>query len=749
MGKGRQRPGGFRPVDRGDDKLTPAALLPFGIAHHYCKLAVLTAEADASGELTFSVEDCRKKFPPLTELPAGGKCCCSVSVGENGDFPDIQSAIDARPADASEWRICVMEGLHQVAETVAASDVSGLVISGCGRQTHILGPQDAPVFAFEKAKNVQIENLWIDAFSATGAILFKRKSISIEIRDCLLSNQLQSDDGSGFDVLLEHEVLRHTRGRVGMPAPLIVIDNGTDVTIHDNYLYGLPAIQGSGINLFVLRNRIEGGGVQIVPPTGFVQIEDNTILKGLGPGIQLGGGEKDATYFVNVSDINYEVGLNGAPVDTPESPVTPMYDESAAAPSYNSPASYARNNNPLAGIRFVTISRNLIGKMRGSGIVTALELTDLLRLSDVETLVISDNQIISCCKQPDVHLNKSMVGGGMALVGVFNAQIDHNFIASNGSDSAPACGIFVMDGSAIDIDDNIIVENGAAQENPEPDSYQAGIAAHFVNGNYLGIGKTEKGKEGSPAIRIRGNEVICPAGQALTIMAVGGVVVDGNTLATRERLKQPTAPLNFGEKGACVAILDLGLPIWLPDIALLLQMMSTGNTDLHLEDNQLEDAFAKIPDGRVLFHNNQVTFNTDIKEDVESQGDMNAGWPQRIWNAATFAALIISLDDVSLNANQFQASAPAYMLDGLQRYLQNKISLADFLAFMLKFIHVGSGAITARATGNGLVERWVSNGVSYASNAALMNITTSNEATHALVTNAPKRVQEHNLSLTS
>ena len=215
------------------------------------------------------------------------------------------------------------------------------------------------------------------------------------------------------------------------------------------------------------------------------------------------------------------------------------------------------------------------------------------------------------------------------------------------------------------------------------------------------------------------------------------------------RLKQPTAPLNFGEKGACVAILDLGLPIWLPDIALLLQMMSTGNTDLHLEDNQLEDAFAKIPDGRVLFHNNQVTFNTDIKEDVESQGDMNAGWPQRIWNAATFATLIISLDDVSLNANQFQASAPAYMLDGLQRYLQNKISLADFLAFMLKFIHVGSGAITARATGNGLVERWVSNGVSYASNAALMNITTSNEATHALVTNAPKRVQEHNLSLTS
>jgi hypothetical protein len=735
----RTVPGQYGDIEWPMDENDPAALLPFGVTHHYCKLAILTAELVERFISITDVKDCRKKFPPLTELPAGGNCCCSVSVGEGGDYPDLQSAIDARPADVDQWRICVIEGELHLEDTVKVDGAAGLVISGCGRQTIVYGPQGKPVFFFNAAEDVQLDNLTIQASAPDGAILFV-DSRSVVISNLLASNQLISDklpaeeyNAAGL------RSYSSSINRFGKPAPLIVVDGGSQVEIRDNDLYGLPAVQAGGRDLAVLRNRIGGGGVQIVPPASLVRIEDNVILKGFGPGIQLGGGSRDAAEFVYVAQTYTEVPAGtkaGAPKTT-------------KALSNSSGYQQAEVKNPLAGIANVTISRNLIGGMRGSGIVTTLDLADVIKMSDVEFLEISDNQIIRCCLQPDVVLKETVhVGGGMALIGIFSAQIDHNLVAMNGRAGAPACGIFVLDGSDIDIDDNRIVENGSIEQNPEPAAYQAGIAAQFVFGNYLGLGRDQDLQPGYPALRVRGNEVVCPAGQALTVMSMGGVVVDGNTLVTRERLKQPASPLDFGEKGACVAILDLGVPVWLPDIAILLQMLLAGNTSLHMESSPL-DALAGWPDGRVMFHNNQVTFNTDIQETVESQGDLNAGWPQRIWNAATFSALFVSLDDVSLNANQFQASAPSYALTGWELYLKEQISLADFLAYLFKFIHVGSGATTVRAEGNGLAERWFSNGVSYASNASMMNITTGNESTHALATNAPKRVEDHNLSLTS
>ncbi|MFO7583484.1 MAG: hypothetical protein R6W69_02045, partial [Anaerolineales bacterium] len=236
---------------------------------------------------------------------------------------------------------------------------------------------------------------------------------------------------------------------------------------------------------------------------------------------------------------------------------------------------------------------------------------------------------------------------------------------------------------------------------------------------------------------------------ALSVVAVGSVIVDGNTLASREYLDQPSAPLRFGDKGACVAILNLGLPVWLPELALMLQMVSGGQTSLHMETLETRDETdSRFPDGRILFNNNQVTFNTERQEPVESLGEFDSQWFMRAWKAASFSVLLISLDDISISGNQFQASVPQYVREGLEQYRDEKISTSDLLAYMLKFIHVGSVAITIRATGNGLSERLFSNWVSYASAAVAMNITTSNEATHAFVTMALKKIED-NLSLSS
>jgi hypothetical protein len=383
--------------------------------------------------------------------------------------------------------------------------------------------------------------------------------------------------------------------------------------------------------------------------------------------------------------------------------------------------------------------------MAGSGIITETSLVDAGKLRDVEALSIRDNQIIMCCKAPDVTLSdKSSIGGGIAAIGLFGTEITGNFIADNGMGRQEACGIFVLDGSDLEISRNIVAENGSREDPEGPNSYQAGIAAHFVFGNFLStVSYLEKsgGLLGYPAVRIRGNQVICPAGQALTVTAMGGVVVDGNTFATRERKKQPTAPLDFGEKGACIYVLDLGLPVWLPEFALLLQMMATGQTNLHIEDFQrVDELFARFPDGRLLFHNNQVTFNTDQQEQVASLGPLGGDqWFKRAWDAATFSVLLLSLDDTSLGSNQFQATVPLYWQEGLQK------KDVDQLAYMLKFVHVGTAGTVIRATSNGLAERLFSNIVSYASNATNMNVTTSNEATHYIITNAPGKVQANNL----
>ncbi|MFO0767652.1 MAG: hypothetical protein U0231_12930 [Nitrospiraceae bacterium] len=65
----------------------PATQLPFGIQHHYCRLAVATFD----GTNWTTISDCRDVFPPLTELKPG---CCTVVVrpGE-----DIQAALDSLP----------------------------------------------------------------------------------------------------------------------------------------------------------------------------------------------------------------------------------------------------------------------------------------------------------------------------------------------------------------------------------------------------------------------------------------------------------------------------------------------------------------------------------------------------------------------------------------------------------------------------------------------------------------------------
>ncbi|GAX45668.1 hypothetical protein NIES4075_66890 [Tolypothrix sp. NIES-4075] len=79
---------------------------PFGIQHHYCRLAI----AQLSGE-QLKLQDCRPIFPPLTEIDAGESCCVVVHPGE-----DIQAAINLLPATGG--CVCLKTGIHAITQAI-------------------------------------------------------------------------------------------------------------------------------------------------------------------------------------------------------------------------------------------------------------------------------------------------------------------------------------------------------------------------------------------------------------------------------------------------------------------------------------------------------------------------------------------------------------------------------------------------------------------------------------------------------
>lgn len=84
----------------------PLSQPPFGIQHHYCRLAI----AQRIGE-ELKLQDCRHIFPPLTEINTGGSCCVVVQPGE-----DIQAAINLLPATGG--CVCLKTGIHTITQAI-------------------------------------------------------------------------------------------------------------------------------------------------------------------------------------------------------------------------------------------------------------------------------------------------------------------------------------------------------------------------------------------------------------------------------------------------------------------------------------------------------------------------------------------------------------------------------------------------------------------------------------------------------
>jgi hypothetical protein len=776
--------------------------LAHGIKHSYCPLAI----GPFSGETWEVLVDCRRLFPPLTEIDRG-ESCCQVSVGDGvisvGDFSDIQAAVDSLEGSG---QICILSGVYTLRQPVLLEGVD-VIINGCGRSTVILAPSGEPAFIITGGE-VRLESLSIQAASQSGALVARRVE-SLTVRDCRILNAgIQFDPthrrrfftASGMDAPEAARLHARMPGELPLEGmgPAIAVALGRRVAIEQNLLAGLPSILSQAVNVDIRSNRIAAGGVWIADGSAGVKMLGNTISQGEGPGVILGGilGE------LNLPDRE-------------------------------------------AGVVSVYIDDNTITLMRGSGISSTAEQERNFELGELEDVHIRGNRIRHCALNGPDQRYDPVAAGGIVLRHISGLYIRDNLITHNGGEGAPACGVFTYACLGLEVVNNHISDNGdpairgenetcvrfsemEPQEGPGPfeseiasfasvdfnnqptgflidsiagtrglnchfgteisltnpaagvrmnivvgnrvilrairadgseeeqilssqaqpqdvgfsgpdivrvrvqapgneswivnfcvlgegvqvEGYQAGLAALYVIGGEVSDPSLSPGvtfQTSSPAALIHDNVIVCPRGQALIVGGVGPVSISDNTLTSQGARQQP--PTSQNDLFSRLAALGLGVFVYnlgqMPGAGGAAGGVSTAG-ELNFTSVGSLRASAPVrttlPDGRTLFHGNQVTLEILDEDD----------------RLLTSCAALISLDDLSIQDNQVLTRIASPVITSV-------------------FAH----ALTIRASGNRMHELPNRALASYFSQ-GIMNNATGNQGTHCIIVNGTMVVNSNN-----
>ncbi|MCU0912873.1 MAG: hypothetical protein MUE98_16640, partial [Rhodobacteraceae bacterium] len=138
---------------------------PQGPQLHRVPLAEINWTGRANTEIDGSIEDCRRRFRPLTNQ----KVCCTYLVGNGvttfGDFNSLEEAVEHLPAEGGQ--ICLLPGIHMA--NLVLTGRARIKIHGCRERTLVL-PRQAiaadPVIRIEGGSEIEIADL--DLFAPFG-----------------------------------------------------------------------------------------------------------------------------------------------------------------------------------------------------------------------------------------------------------------------------------------------------------------------------------------------------------------------------------------------------------------------------------------------------------------------------------------------------------------------------------------------------------------------------------------------------
>jgi hypothetical protein len=136
--------GNYRPGDhwtftvRAGEIFNPEMLIddapPVGVVYHRVPLAEINWTGRANTEISGTIEDCRKRFRPLTNQ----KTCCTFLIGDGvtsfGDFNSLEEAAAHLPMAGGE--LCLLPGLHRA--NLRLENRDNVKIHGCTWHSMVL-----------------------------------------------------------------------------------------------------------------------------------------------------------------------------------------------------------------------------------------------------------------------------------------------------------------------------------------------------------------------------------------------------------------------------------------------------------------------------------------------------------------------------------------------------------------------------------------------------------------------------------
>lgn len=176
---GNYRPGDYWTFQVRAGEIANAPVLldhapPAGVAYHRVPLAEINWTGRKNTTIDGSIEDCRKRFRPLTNQ----KVCCTFLIGDGassfGDFNSLEEAAAHLPAAGGE--LCLLPGFHRANLTLTSR--RNITIHGCDRRTVVVPRtpgQGLPIIRLVDCDGVHITHLDLLAFDATALVIEGQK----------------------------------------------------------------------------------------------------------------------------------------------------------------------------------------------------------------------------------------------------------------------------------------------------------------------------------------------------------------------------------------------------------------------------------------------------------------------------------------------------------------------------------------------------------------------------------------------
>ena len=697
---------------------------PAGIVHYYVPLALVTWQAGGNPQ----IHDCRPKR-------SGGCCCCSVTVGDGttsqGDFNDIQQAIDSLGTSATPAEVCILNGTFRLQKPVTITR-SQLLIRGCGESTIIIGPETSAAFIVSPVSDITFDSLVVRLLGSQAALNSQCDQLSV------VNCQFLSEAGP-FAILAQGGALRIS-WNLFRSAGIWILDGSSQVGIRYNEIRGG---RGPGIALGALPPNAALSDTA----SGVVQVEirENYIASKGNSGITTAFDDQQDDRFGDIEDLVIadnvieNCGLAGPAAPYSQLAVGGIVLQLSDRVRIfgNQLTGNAALQSPCCGIFAQSVTELEISENRvvdyGSGQAptgpNCLDFTTkpvgtianpFLDLNTAALFSVQNNaqtaNVIATASGPALDCTAGLV---VALLNPTpSVDADVTFAAAAGQGGS---AVF----TALDANQNVVATQAVAAAGGIQHVTLAGAqsisfvslasggsspallrmcfvqmipAQQYQGGVILDrISLLEISLTGLPALRIHHNVVSTPAGHALWVSrSRGSMSITDNALTSQGIYLQPGPAF----QPVVVFISNLGSPAFLANQAVglldLLHARFVPTAPAGISPKLLQD-------GRVLFRGNQVNFLP-----VDSVPSFNV------------LNYIVTLDDMLIESNQFESSG-------------SSVPLADLVSF----------GYTSRAFGNRIWEFPARALTSYFALGAVLNVS-NNQAMNCICGFAPNSIVQNN-----